>query len=197
MDTSGELAVTAPIGVPARRRFVAYHKWDRNFFLVFLALCWLGVLMGFAPAATKRFAGHADYPAPLILEIHAFAFSAWMALLTAQIGLIRMRRPQLHMKLGLIAMGLIPLMAVSAFMSEVYSQRFRSAQADEREFFVIAIFYVSHSLPWQARRLRLARTHRRTSVSFYSRRPSSWARPTGAGGAPPSTICSATATAAC
>ena len=142
METSGELAVTAPIGVPARRRFVAYHKWDRNFFLAFLALCWLGVLMGFAPAATKRLAGHADYPAPLILEIHAFAFSAWMALLTAQIGLIRMRRPQLHMKLGLIAMGLIPLMAVSAFMSEVYSQRFRSAQADEREFFIIAIFYV-------------------------------------------------------
>jgi uncharacterized membrane protein len=142
METSGELAITAPSGRPPRRRFVAHHKWDRNFFLAFLALCWLGVLMGFAPAATKRLAGHADYPAPLILEIHAFAFSAWMALLTSQIGLIRARRPQLHMKLGLVAVGLIPVMAISAFLSEIYSQRFRSAQPDEREFLIIVIFYV-------------------------------------------------------
>ena len=38
---------------PARRRFIAHHKWDRNFFLAFLALCWLGVLMGFVPAAVQ------------------------------------------------------------------------------------------------------------------------------------------------
>jgi hypothetical protein len=142
METSGELAVTAPPVALGRRRFVAYHKWDRNFFLTFLAASWLGVIMGFLPAATKRLGGHADYPAPLILQVHAVAFSAWMALLTAQIALIRARRPQLHMKLGLTAIGLIPLMAVSAFLSEVYSQRFRSAQSDEREFFIIAIFYV-------------------------------------------------------
>ena len=80
MEPSAEIALAGDVPRPARRRFIAYHKWDRNFFLAFLALCWLGVLMGFTPAATKRYAGHADYPAPLILEIHAFAFSAWMAL---------------------------------------------------------------------------------------------------------------------
>src|SRR4051812_48077613 len=142
MDSSGEIAVPAGIAVPQRRRFLAFHKWDRNFFLIFLAVCWLGVLMGFVPAAIKRHAGHADYPAPLVLEIHAFAFSAWMALLTTQILLIRGRRPQLHMRLGLVAVGLIPVMAVSALLSEIYSQRFRTADPDERAFFIIALFEV-------------------------------------------------------
>src|SRR3954447_22258669 len=143
MNTSAELIASRPAAIPRRRRrFVAFHKSDRNFFLIFLVVCWLGVLMGFQPAVAKRLAGHADYPAPLILQIHALAFSAWLLLLTAQIGLIRARRPQLHMRLGLVALGLIPLMAVSAFFSEVYSQRFRTAEPDERAFFIIAIFYV-------------------------------------------------------
>jgi hypothetical protein len=143
MDPSGEISVPAAILVPARRRFVAYHKWDRNFFLTFLGLCWLGVLMGFVPAVELRYAGHADYPAPLILKIHAFAFSTWMILLTTQIGLIRIRRPLVHMTLGLAGMALIPLMAVSAFLSELYSQRFRFAHPpNSQAFFIIAIFYV-------------------------------------------------------
>ncbi len=65
-----------------------------------------------------------------------------MILLTTQIALIRTRRPQLHMKLGIVAVGLIPLMAVSGFLSEVYSQRFRTGEPDERAFFIIAIYYV-------------------------------------------------------
>ena len=142
MDPSAELAIPAPLSPPPRRRFIAFHKWDRNFFLAFLALCWLGVLMGFYPAVTKRLHGHADYPAPLILQIHAFAFCTWLVLLTIQIGLVRVRRPQLHMKLGLVAFALIPVMALSGFFSEIYSQRFRSADPTERPFFIIVIFYV-------------------------------------------------------
>lgn len=142
MEPAAEITMPAALAVPDRRRFIAYHKWDRNFFLVFLALCWLGVVMGFKPAVVLRYRGHADYPAPLVLQVHALAFSAWMALLTAQIALIRVRRPQLHMKLGLTAFGLIPLMAISAFLSEIYSQRFRTADPNERGFFIIAIYYV-------------------------------------------------------
>jgi hypothetical protein len=111
--------------------------------MAFLAVCWLGVLMGFVPAALKRHAGHADYPAPLILEIHAFAFSAWMALLTAQILLIRGRRPRVHMRVGMIGVALVPIMAISAFLSEVYSQRWRFVHPpNSQAFFIIAIFYV-------------------------------------------------------
>ena len=143
MDPAAEIAMPAAPAAPGRRRFIAYHKWDRNFFLAFLALCWLGVLMGFTPAVMQRYRGHADYPAPLILQIHAMAFSAWMALLTAQIALIRVRRPQLHMKLGLIGFALVPLMAVSGSLSEVYSQRFRFTHPpDSQAFLIIAIYYV-------------------------------------------------------
>lgn len=131
------------IATSTRRRFVAFHKWDRNFYLAFLAACWLGVLMGFVPAGLKRYAGDAEYPAPLILEVHAFAFSAWMCLLTFQIALIRTHKPKLHMKLGLVGFGLVPLMAVSAFLSEVYSQQWRFVHPpNSQPFFIIAIFEV-------------------------------------------------------
>jgi len=143
MEPSAEIAVQPPGPLLPRRRFTAFHKWDRNFYLTFLTVCWLGVLMGFVPAAMKRHAGHADYPAPLILEIHAVAFSAWMVLLTTQIMLIRSRHPRLHMRLGLVGFGLVPLMAVSAFLSEIYSQRFRFVHPpNSQAFFIIAIFYV-------------------------------------------------------
>lgn len=143
MDSSAELTLQEATARPARRRFAVYHKWDRNFFLAFLALCWLGVLMGFVPAALQRRAGHADYPAPLILEIHAVAFSAWMLLLTLQIALIRTRRPRLHMRLGIIGVALVPLMAVSGFLAEIYSQRFRLTHPpDSQAFFIIAVYYV-------------------------------------------------------
>ena len=143
METTVEPAAAAELRQPRRRRFLAFHRWDRNFFLTFLALCWLGVLMGFKPAVMKRYTGQADYPAPLILQIHAVAFSAWLALLTTQIGLIRSGRPKLHMRLGLIGFALVPVMAVSAFFSEVYSQRFYFAHPpNSQAFFILPIFYV-------------------------------------------------------
>lgn len=143
MEPSAEIALPGAMSAPTRRRFLAYHKWDRNFFLAFLALCWFGVLMGFTPAVMLRYRGHADYPAPLILEIHAFAFSAWLALLTAQIALIRTRNPRLHMKLGLIGFALVPLMAISGSLSEVYSQRFRFVHPpNSQAFLIIVVYYV-------------------------------------------------------
>jgi len=143
METAVEPAAAVALQQPRRQRFLAYHRWDRNFFLTFLALCWLGVLMGSKPAVMKRYTGQADYPAPLILQIHAVAFSAWLALLTTQIALIRSGRPRVHMTLGLIGFGLVPVMAVSAFFSEVYSQRFYFAHPpNSQAFFILPIFYV-------------------------------------------------------
>jgi hypothetical protein len=129
---------------PGRKRFLAYHKHDRSFFLIFLAACWLGVVMGFTPAIAKRWAGQADFPAPLILQVHAFAFGAWLLLLTAQVLLVRVRRVGIHMSLGLTGFGLVPLMAVSAIVSEAYTQRFHVAHPPNNyPFFIVAIFYVA------------------------------------------------------
>jgi hypothetical protein len=127
---------------PKRKRFVAHHKSDRAFFLFFLAACWLGVVMGFEPAIARRYAGHAAYPAPLILQVHAFAFIGWLLLLTAQIALVRARRVTVHRSLGLVGFGLVPLMTVSALASEVYAQRFHVAHPPDNEpFFILPIFY--------------------------------------------------------
>ncbi|MEO6155616.1 MAG: hypothetical protein ABIP16_07810 [Thermomonas sp.] len=100
--------------------------------------------MGFTPAVGMRLAGHASYPAPPILQIHAFAFGAWLLLLTTQIGLVRVRRMALHMTLGLVGVALIPVMAVTAFVSEVYSQRFHfDHPPNNLAFFILPIFYVA------------------------------------------------------
>lgn len=40
--------------------FTAWHRWDRNFYLGFLLVAWLGVLLGFVPASRGRLTGKAD-----------------------------------------------------------------------------------------------------------------------------------------
>jgi uncharacterized membrane protein len=139
-----EITEPGPVGRRnhASRPFPPWHRADRSFFLLFVALCWLGVVMGFLPAVTKRLAGEADYAAPLILHIHIVAFTAWLLLLTAQIVLIRARRTPVHKKLGLAGVVLIPVMAVTALLAEVYSQRFYfDHPPNSQAFFIVPITY--------------------------------------------------------
>lgn len=123
--------------------FAAYHPWDRNFHLLFAALCWLGVVMGFFPASAARLQGQADYVAPLILHIHALAFVGWLVLLTVQVLLVRTARQAVHRRLGMVAFVLVPVMMLSGYFAEVYSQRFYLAHPpDSQAFFIIPIWYV-------------------------------------------------------
>lgn len=122
--------------------FPAHHRSDRAFFAVFIAACWLGVLFGFFPASGARIMGRADYIAPLILHIHAASFVGWLTLLTTQILLIRKRRVDLHMKLGLVGLVLVPVMAYSGLAAELYSQRFYiQRDNDGLDFFILPLFY--------------------------------------------------------
>ena len=130
-------------GTGTGARFATYHPSDRNFFLLFVALCWLGVLMGFFPAVSARMQGRADYSAPLILQIHVFAYVGWLVLLTSQMLLIRTARQSVHRQLGLIAVALIPVMVLTGFVSEIYSQRFYlSHPPDSQAFFILPLWYV-------------------------------------------------------
>jgi hypothetical protein len=125
-----------------RPKFSPLHVSDRSFFAAFLAACWLGVLFGFYRASSARFAGHADYPAPPILVVHSILFSAWLALLTAQIVFVRTKRLRLHKKLGRIATVLVPLMVYSAVAAELHSQRFYiQRHDDDLHFFILPLFY--------------------------------------------------------
>ncbi len=124
--------------------FSPTHRWDRTFFLTFVAACWLGVLLGFGPATANRLRGGADYAAPLILHVHAAAFMGWILLLTTQVLLVRQGRQAVHRRLGRVAFLLIPVMVVSALMSEVISQRFYVERDPENlRFFIIPLFYVA------------------------------------------------------
>ena len=127
----------------AAPKFVAFDRRDRNFFLGFVIVAWIGVVLGFAPPSWARFHGKADYPAPLILQLHAGLYLLWMALLAVQVGLVRWQNVGMHRRLGPVALAMIPLMIVTGFFAEVYSQRFYLTHPpNSQQFFIIPIFYV-------------------------------------------------------
>src|ERR1700761_1770669 len=93
-------AASAPRQSPASQRFARHHPWDRNFFLVYVVLIWVGILSGFVPQVIKHINTHA--PAyPPIVHIHAVVFVGWLVLLTSQVLLIRSARLHLHRALGI------------------------------------------------------------------------------------------------
>jgi hypothetical protein len=143
MGTSGEMAIAARAMPPRRPRFVSYHRGDRTFFLVFLIVCWLGVVMGFGPPVLQRLHGHPGSPAVLPIVMHATAFSSWLALLTVQTLLVRGKRIALHMKLGLVSVALVPFMAIATCAAEVYMQRWHLAHPpDNLPFLIFPIFWI-------------------------------------------------------
>ena len=120
--------------------FAAWHKGDRGFALTFALVAWAAVFVGFYPAVSGRWRGEADYPAPLILQIHVFAFAAWLGLLSIQVLLIRARRVEWHRALGIAGAGLIPVLVITGIGAEVFSQRFYSPRyAENLRFFIFPL----------------------------------------------------------
>ena len=84
---------------------------DRNFFLLILAAIWGGIIAGFIPDSLDHFTGqHVAYA--WIVHVHALSYVAWLALLTTQMSLIRSGRADLHKRLGVLGVVMIPWMAV-------------------------------------------------------------------------------------
>lgn len=116
-------------------------SFERHFLPVFVACAWIAVLIGFYPSVAARWHGEADYRAPLVLQLHVFAATGWLVVLTAQVLLARARRWPLHQTLGLSALALIPAIVVTGLGAEVYSQRFYSARYPENlRFFIAPLF---------------------------------------------------------
>jgi len=104
-----EAAVLGRLPAARSGRFAPQHRWDRNFFLLVVALVWLGILMGFGPQVRQHLASAAA-AYPLIVHVHAALFVGWLLLLTTQVLLIRGGRPDLHRRLGLAGAGLAAVM---------------------------------------------------------------------------------------
>lgn len=112
------------MGMGAGTGFTRRHRLDTTFGWSFVLLAWTVVAIGFASQVRLRFTGQSDYPAPLVLEIHVWAFSAWLTLLTLQVALASSGRLHWHRSVGALGMLLVPVMAWSAIAAECYSQRF-------------------------------------------------------------------------
>jgi len=54
---------------------------------------------------------------PVIVHLHAIAFSAWILLLLAQVSLVMTGRVAVHRRLGGLAAGLIPIMVVTGLLT--------------------------------------------------------------------------------
>jgi hypothetical protein len=91
--------------------FAPNHPWDRNFFLLYVGLIWLGIVMGFGPQIVQHAQGLKP-PFPLIVHFHAAAFVGWLVLFTGQVLLIRNSRWAIHRKLGAAMVGLAVVMLV-------------------------------------------------------------------------------------
>jgi uncharacterized membrane protein YozB (DUF420 family) len=119
MNTTSEALPTE--NATSRRRISplsADHRWrDRNFFLLMVALIWLGILMGFTPEIIGRI--HARKSFPVVVYFHAVVFVGWLCLLTAQVLLIRSRRVDLHRELGMAGTALYGAMLVLGITTSV------------------------------------------------------------------------------
>lgn len=102
---------STPLPAAAPERFELWHRWDRNFFLLYVVLIWCGIIMGFGPEIAQHFQKHQP-PYPLIVHFHAAAFVGWLVLLTTQVLLIRAGKRAVHRKLGAVGAVLAGLMVI-------------------------------------------------------------------------------------
>jgi hypothetical protein len=123
----GELAADWPL---LKRRlfspssFASGHRWDRNFFLLMVALIWLGILMGFIPDVIRHVRTH-EAAYPLVVHIHGVTFLAWLCLLTVQVLLIRAGNTDLHRMLGIAIACFAVVMVVIGVAAAVVANRAR------------------------------------------------------------------------
>lgn len=133
---AADLSLHGARGATREPPFARYHRGDRNFFLIYVALIWLAILSGFGPQIVKHLQTQA--PAyPLIVHFHAVAFVGWLVLLTAQVLLIRFARPDIHRSLGLLGAGLAVAMIVLGPATAIVTDRLRLALPNPDPAFLI------------------------------------------------------------
>lgn len=110
-------AVVRPQSGRVSPQLADHRRWDRNFFLLMVALLWLGILMGFVPEIIHRVRVHRLFPA--VVYFHGTVFVGWLSLLTVQVLLIRARRADIHRELGMAGVALYGAMVVLGITTSV------------------------------------------------------------------------------
>ena len=105
---------------------------DRAFFLAMALAAGLTVFLGFAPSYYLNSITHTThYPTglaistsrPLLIHLHALAFSSWMLLFIAQNALVVSGRINIHRRLGIAGAILVPVMTVLGIVTAVRGAR--------------------------------------------------------------------------
>ena len=102
-----------------------------RFFVMMSVTAAAVLLAGFGPSyyfwpltQTTRHAGGQPIAAlPWLVHLHAFVFSSWVALLVVQSSLVAARRVALHRRIGMSAVGMIPLLCLLGLATAVSGAR--------------------------------------------------------------------------
>jgi uncharacterized membrane protein YozB (DUF420 family) len=98
--------------VPAERdRFPPQHRHDRRMVAAAVLAVWLVIGLGFGLDIAEHAKEH-TLSFPLIVHLHAVAYTGWLVLLAAQVWLVRSGRVGMHRRLGAAALVLLPAMLV-------------------------------------------------------------------------------------
>lgn len=88
---------------------------ERRFFFILSSVISACIVAGFSLHLAM---GRSTFAVPLAYHLHAVVFFGWVALFMAQAFLIDRGNAQLHRRLGLVALGWVPLMVVMGFVIE-------------------------------------------------------------------------------
>ncbi|KKC26745.1 hypothetical protein WP12_07360 [Sphingomonas sp. SRS2] len=83
----------------------------------------LSIVAGFAPSYYMRGVVPAAFPLPSItplMHLHGVLFTAWMLLFLVQTLLVTNGRPDIHRRLGLTAVAMLPAMIVVGTLASLY-----------------------------------------------------------------------------
>ncbi len=103
--------------------FPNYHKWDRAYHLVWIVLAWAAIISGFGPNFYKKMMAGGVEHEPLVLKIHASVFTAWLFLISLQIGLVKWKKVKMHMKLGLLSVPLGIAVVIAGVVVAAHASR--------------------------------------------------------------------------
>lgn len=106
----------SPLRNSSTGNFLVRHPWDRYAFLVFVALIWFVILMGFVPQIVRKFQEHA-FNYPPAVHIHAAVYVSWLILLTVQTVLIGGGSIALHRRVGSFGAGLAVLVVLMSLVA--------------------------------------------------------------------------------
>jgi len=97
---------------------------ERRFYLTMILAMIATVVLGFARSIFLR-PLFPDFPTPPepFFYIHGALYFGWMALLLAQASLVSARNMTLHMRLGVIAWALVPVMIVMGVIGSLIAAR--------------------------------------------------------------------------